>query len=321
VLDFLLGIFLAGMAARGWLRGLVREVLDLAALVVGVAVSFRLSEPAANFLIDRYGVSPEWGRLGVGIGLFMLIGLAASILARMLGGVMKLPGLDLVNRIGGSLFALAWGSVLLILLISVARALPVPRVDDALDRSMVAGALTHPDAPTQQMFHTIAGDRVLESLLALEPLAGDRRIILKGDDRVEFPPVRPEEITEASANATVLFEFVNQARLAEGLPPLAWSDELAAVGAAYAEEMYLRGYLSHLSSETGRAADRVAAAGIHLIVVGENIGLASSARAVHAGLMDSQAHRANILHPDFDRVGIGAVQGPLGLMVVEVFGG
>jgi uncharacterized membrane protein required for colicin V production len=321
VLDFLLGIFLAAMAARGWLRGLVRAVLDLAALIVGVAVAFRLSEPAANFLTDRFGVSPEWGRLGAGIGLFVLIGLAASILAGILGGAMKLPGLELINRIGGALFAVAWGSVLLILAISVARALPSPRADEALDNSVVAGALTHPDAPTQQLFLTIAGDRVLESLLALEPVLGDQRLILKGDARVEFPPAQPGDIAEVPEDADVIFQLVNEARLAEGLAPLAWSDELAAVGAAYAEEMYLAGFISHFSSETGGVADRVGEAGIRLAIVGENIGLAASARAVHIGLMDSQDHRANILHPDFDRVGIGAVQGPLGLMVVQVFGG
>ncbi|MEX1271429.1 MAG: CAP domain-containing protein [Acidimicrobiia bacterium] len=49
--------------------------------------------------------------------------------------------------------------------------------------------------------------------------------------------------------------------------------------------------------------------------------MAATSRAVHAGFMDSDGHRANILRPGFDRVGVAAVDGPLGLMVVQVFGG
>ncbi|MGH2722992.1 MAG: CAP domain-containing protein [Actinomycetota bacterium] len=37
--------------------------------------------------------------------------------------------------------------------------------------------------------------------------------------------------------------------------------------------------------------------------------------------MESPGHRENILRPEFRRVGIGVVSGPLGLMVVQVFTG
>jgi uncharacterized protein YkwD len=37
--------------------------------------------------------------------------------------------------------------------------------------------------------------------------------------------------------------------------------------------------------------------------------------------MESQGHRSNLLGGSLDRVGIAALQGPLGLMVVEIFAG
>lgn len=321
MLDFFLGIFLALMAVRGWLRGLVREALDLVALVLGVVVAFRLSEPVGNFLVDRFGVSPEFGPLAAGVALFVLVGVLAGIAARLLSGVMRLPGLNLANRLGGMGLAVAWGSLLLILLINVLRALPLPAADQAVDDSIVAGALTHPEAPTQRLFQLVAGDRVLDSLLVLEPLLGERRVILEEDDRAEFAPPDPTSLEVALGEAQVLFDLINQERLEVSLSPLAWSDALAEVATAYAKEMYEGGFISHYSPETGRASDRVGAAGIRLAVVGENLALAATARAVHSGLMGSPGHRANILHPDYDRVGIGAVQGPYGLMVVELFGG
>ena len=37
MVDFVLGLFIAGLLVRGWLRGFVRETLDLVALVIGTA--------------------------------------------------------------------------------------------------------------------------------------------------------------------------------------------------------------------------------------------------------------------------------------------
>ena len=57
------------------------------------------------------------------------------------------------------------------------------------------------------------------------------------------------------------------------------------------------------------------------MAAGENLALAASAEEVHSGLMASPGHRANIESGDFNRVGIGVVSGPLGLMTVQVFTG
>ena len=85
--------------------------------------------------------------------------------------------------------------------------------------------------------------------------------------------------------------------------------------------MYVEGFFSHTSPTTGRIGDRMAAAGIPYLVVGENLALAATARTVHEGLMDSPGHRANILGERFTRVGVGVIRGPYGLMVVQVFSG
>src|SRR5665811_1779639 len=102
MLDFLLGIGLAALAVRGWLRGFVRELLDLVGLVVGAAIAFRLSGPMGGFLSDRFGASPEWGRIGAGIALFILFGASMTVLAHFLSKVTRLPGLTLINRVLGA---------------------------------------------------------------------------------------------------------------------------------------------------------------------------------------------------------------------------
>ena len=320
MIDFLLGLYLAALALRGWVRGFVRELFDLAGLLVGLAVSFRLSGPVGDFLSEAFGVTPEWARIGSGVALFIVVGVVLAIGAGALTRVMRLPGLNLANRVFGAGFALGWGVLLVVLIASLLRALPMPApVDDALDDSVVVTTLT--DGVAGSVFDRLVGDDVLTALRDLKTALGSRRLLLQGDEKVEFGETDPSSLEVDDEAARLVFELLNETRAEEGVPPLAWSEGLAAVALGHAEEMYVAGYVSHLSPVTGRVEDRVAAAGIRLATLGENLALAASARAVHDGLAASPGHRANMVDPAFDRVGIAAVRGPLGLMVVEVFGG
>ena len=320
MLDFVLGIYLSGLAIRGWMRGLVKELLDLAALVIGAVVAFRMSGPLGDFLADRFDVTPEWARIGAGITLFILIGVGATVLAYSVGRVMRAIGLNLPNRLLGAAFGLAWGVVLIVIVATILLALPLP-VEDTLADSEVVTALAGPEALPRQAFQKLAGDDVLDTLLALGSKLGRSRVVLDEDDVVAIDPAEPDQLEGEPKASAELLALTNRERLAVDENPLAWSDILAAVARRHAEEMYLEGYVSHVSPTTGTVVDRVRAAGVNLFVVGENLALASNARAVHDGFMDSPGHRENLLRPEFDRVGIASVRGPLGLMVVQVFGG
>jgi uncharacterized membrane protein required for colicin V production len=321
MIDFLLGAALAGLVVRGWVRGLVRELLDLVGLVLGAAVAFRLSGPIGDFVTDRFGVTSEWARLGAGLLLFAGVGLALSLVARALSRVMELPGLNLANRIGGAAFAAAWGVLLLTIVVAVAGVLPVGGLDDTLAESRIVGALTGPESLPSMVLATVAGRPIAEVISALEDLVGGRRVLVDGDERVELEPVEPADYAIDRGSAEEIFGFINEVRLEAGMNPLPWSEELAAVAAAHAEEMYRNGYLSAVSPVTGRAPDRVAAAGIGLASVSENIGLAATTRAVHEEMVGSVPHRARMISGAVDRVGVATVAGPYGIIVVEMFGG
>jgi hypothetical protein len=234
---------------------------------------------------------------------------------------MDLPGLNLANRIGGAGFAGAWGVILLTILVAVAGALPVGGLDDTLAESRIVGALTGPDSLSSRLLAKVTGRPIAEVISALEDLVGGRRVLVDGDERVELQPVDPADYAIDGGSAEEVYGFINEVRLEAGMDPLPWSDELAAVAAAHAEEMYRDGYLSAVSPITGRVADRVAAAGIGLAAAAENIGLAATTRAVHEEMVESNPHRARMISGAIDRVGVGAVAGPYGIIVVEVFGG
>lgn len=61
-------------------------------------------------------------------------------------------------------------------------------------------------------------------------------------------------------------------------------------------------------------------AGIKFVAAGENLALAPSTELAMEGLMNSPGHRANILSPQFGKIGIGAMQGGIyGLMFTQEF--
>ncbi|NND85330.1 MAG: CAP domain-containing protein [Acidimicrobiia bacterium] len=99
-----------------------------------------------------------------------------------------------------------------------------------------------------------------------------------------------------TANASALVTLFNQARAAEGAGSLSVSGSLTSFAVDWASQMASTGQLAH--SPNWRTV--VASTG------GENVGVGfTSAQSMHNGWMGSSGHRANILNPAFDSVGIG----------------
>ncbi|HEX2153474.1 MAG TPA: CvpA family protein [Acidimicrobiia bacterium] len=317
MLDFILGIYLAGLAVRGWLRGFVRELMDLVGLIVGTAIAFRLSGPFGGFLSDRFGVSPEWARIAAGITLFLLFGVSMTVVAHFLSKVARLPGLSLANRLLGSAVAAAWGALLVLVVVSIISVLPVPAaVDEAIEDSTVAQAIAGPDALPRRLLEPIVGDEAISALAAIERLTGGRRIVPSEGERVETETVDPDSVEADDEAAGFVFDRANADRLEAGADPLVGSDTLDALARDRAVEMYQGGYVGRRTPNQVLAATRDT--NLRLQVAAEMTALASSERAAHAAIAESED--TALIDPSFDRIGVGVATGPLGTIVVEVYG-
>jgi len=142
------------------------------------------------------------------------------------------------------------------------------------------------------------------------------------------PPARaePEPAPGETAAATetdpaeAIERMLAQARNEEGLPRLHRDALLDQVAQGHAEAMRDAGRIGH-DLGRGDPAERTRAAGLELISAGENVALASSVVLVHRKLFASPSHRANMLSPRFDAVGIGAVRDGSGrVWVCQLFG-
>lgn len=321
MIDFVLGLFLAGLLVRGWLRGFVREALDLVGLVVGLWVAFRLSRPLGVFLTDRFGVTPEVATVGAGIALLLLFGVATSIAAHYLSKVMNLPGLTLINRLGGAAVASAWGIAIVLVVVNVARSLPLSdSLDQRLEDSVVAQAIARPGALPQRAFETF-GTGILSSLASIQTLFGANRAVPEGNEALEIPPARPDEVRQLRDETVEVIVEVNEYRTGRGLSALGQSSGLAAVAEKRAVAMYTAGRFSRDHPPSGSVANDLDAAGIRLARVGENLALASSSRAAVEAMLESPTATAQFNVAGFDRIGVSVVDGPTGRLVVIIMGG
>ncbi len=116
-----------------------------------------------------------------------------------------------------------------------------------------------------------------------------------------------------------MLSWINAARAAEGIGPLAGDARLDAVADAHARDMATLGFFSHTSPTTRGPGERAAAAGIDFRHLAENIAMNQHARAAHEALLRSPGHRANLLSPTLRRVGLGLARGPQGLYVTQLF--
>lgn len=99
--------------------------------------------------------------------------------------------------------------------------------------------------------------------------------------------------------------LTNQERAKLGLRALVPDSRLINAAQAHSEDMALNDYFEHISPNGSDPNSRAAAFGFPG-GVGENIGAGSVSPAdVVAGWMDSPLHRANILNPNYQSIGVG----------------
>lgn len=145
------------------------------------------------------------------------------------------------------------------------------------------------------------------------------------------PAARAQTGTSEQLRARSL-TLVNEARQAEGLPPLKLGREANAAAQAHAGDMRKRRYYSHVSPEGDTVKDRyLRAGGNRSQLAAENIARCPECTSspglnlvqqLHQGWMDSPGHRRNILMPGLTTFGFAIVTDrQFGMHVVQVFAG
>lgn len=118
-----------------------------------------------------------------------------------------------------------------------------------------------------------------------------------------------------------LLSLANESRKQAGAPPLTLDAGLCRAARVHAQAMLDAHQLSHQFEGEPSLPQRLAATTMLLLdQEGENVAFDADAEHGHAHLMLSPPHRANLLNPDYNVVGMGVVRGGDRLYIVEDFG-
>ncbi len=102
-----------------------------------------------------------------------------------------------------------------------------------------------------------------------------------------------------------ILRATNEIRLGAGLPALRPNQQLADLARAHSEDMKKNGFVGHVSPVTGTPSDRLRKGRVVFVRARENAARGYGVEEIMSGLMNSPAHRGNLLSKDVTEVGVG----------------
>ena len=111
----------------------------------------------------------------------------------------------------------------------------------------------------------------------------------------------------------------NQERTKAGLPGLEWNYHLAESAQAHTQLLAREGMLSHQFPREPYLGERLGKTGLRFNIGAENVAEGETVEKIHEGLMSSPQHRANILSPKYNAVGVAVIPKGDELYVTEDF--
>lgn len=299
-------------------RPLLLELLDFVSFLVAFFVSFGYYNLPSHFFESQFKIPHGLGLVLGFMSMWFLSELIFFLLVRII-----LPKI-LASRswpkikFKGSRFlaiipAVLRGLIFIALTLVLLATFPIqPSIKKGVLDSKIGSVILKNayalEEPVKEVFGGVSEDSL--TFLTIKPKT-DERVDL-GFQTTEFKIDEQAEIK--------MFELVNKERASRGVKTLSFDNSLREVGRGHSADMFRRGYFSHYSPEGKTVADRAEAAGIDFLIIGENLAYAPNVDLAHKGLMNSEGHRANILSEDYNKVGIGVMDGGIyGEMFTQVF--
>jgi len=116
-----------------------------------------------------------------------------------------------------------------------------------------------------------------------------------------------------------LLSMANQERTQRGIQPLTWDAHLAAAALQHAQRMVQQNAISHQFPGEPDLESRGSANGARFSLIAENVAIAATPQILHTAWMNSPGHRANLLEPHENAVGIAVLRSGGYLYAVEDF--
>jgi membrane protein required for colicin V production len=126
LVDILIWAILLVFVAKGFLRGLVREVCSLLGLIAGGWAAFKYSPHLAETVRPFIHLPTHLATALSFVLIFLLIGMIFFLIGHLLTVVFKIMLLGGINRVGGAIFGLLEGALILCLALYLCTSKPMP---------------------------------------------------------------------------------------------------------------------------------------------------------------------------------------------------
>jgi len=224
----------------------------------------------------------------------------------------------------GSLLSLVLSNLILTLIISLVTLFTLPNfVQQKIENSSLVSFYIEPDSIPQQSLELITGTDLLKVTNRIKKLTGNSSVVVDEYGCLEIPEEPLSKLISKDKEALEMLELINLERINENVDPVQFNQQYSDVAKDYALKMYSEGFWCHQDPNNGYyATDRLKEVGFrgkNIQEVSENLAISSTIYSGHEELMNSESHRKTILDNEFNRVGIGIMSGPTGLIIVQIF--
>lgn len=309
-LDIIILCIILFYVHEGYTLGFTLAALDLLSFIVSFIAALKFYTNVA-FLLTTFFALP----LGIAkaLGFFLVAFLSEIVLTIVFRRALRyLPSLPRGSRFTswfqsanhwlGIFPGLISAFIILAFLLTVIVSFPTsPLIKQSVATSAIGSQFLANTSLFEQRLNEVFGGALHDTLnfLTVQP---------KSEETVKLHFTVEDGRPDSAAEQEML-HLVNAEREKQGLAPLTFDTALRDVARAHSQDMFARGYFSHYTPEGRSPFDRMEAAGITYGYAGENLALAPTTSLAMQGLMNSPGHRANILNPNFAKVGIGVIDG------------
>jgi uncharacterized protein YkwD len=145
----------------------------------------------------------------------------------------------------------------------------------------------------------------------------DDEIIRQESDELEEEIIYAEE-----SPAERLFLLVNEARMKNHLTAYSWDNQLNEAARIKVEDMAENHYFGHESPNLGTPFLMLRDIGIFYKTASENIANSESIESAHEKMLNSLAHKSNLLSKRYNKMGIAVLENPDAdgkFLIVQIF--
>lgn len=312
--DLIILLLLLFFALESINRNFISELLDSLSFVIAFMASLRFYNESAQLFTSTFHIPNSLSKIFGFLTVWFIVETIFFGIIHFLvfKSIQKFPYPKQLNKFS-FIPAVFRGLVFISIILVLLGTFPIqPRIkQDILDSYIGSRILneTHRlEGPLKNVFGGITQDTF--TFLTIKP---------KSDETIDLG-FKSDKFAASAAMENELISLVNKERVANNLRPLEHVPALTEIGRTHSSDMFKRGYFAHTSPEGENVADRAAKRNYFYLVIGENLAYAPTVELAHKGLMESPGHRANILSPEFNKIGIGIMDGGVyGLMVTQVF--